>query len=169
MLARWTRWPPVFRRPTRRNFASLLTLLSYFTDPKSIPLLGRVYAAPDSFGVPSVRHRASDALLWIGQRRVSRRCSMHGKRLARGGPTPNRARPGGYDFLANDSSRSSRGPANGFRVDRGAEATMKLQPFGRVLGQARRLSSPPSPDQDVSMVGRIYISAACLYASLALA
>ena len=30
-----------------------LTLLSYFTDPTLIPLLARVYAAPDSFGCPS--------------------------------------------------------------------------------------------------------------------
>ena len=29
-----------------------LTLLSYFTDPSLIPLLSRVFAAPDSFGLP---------------------------------------------------------------------------------------------------------------------
>src|ERR671916_2846727 len=46
-----------------------LTLLSYFTDPRLIPLLSGVYVAPDSFGIPK-RYgiRASDGLLWIGTR-----------------------------------------------------------------------------------------------------
>jgi hypothetical protein len=83
-----------------------LTLLSYFTDPKLIPLLARVYTAPDSFGVPKrYAVRASDALLWIGTRESmqalldareeARRRSVYAdSSLARGG----------YDFLANDSS-----------------------------------------------------------------
>ena len=46
-----------------------LTLLSYFTDPALIPFLARVYAAPDSFGLPKrYAIRASDGLLWIGTR-----------------------------------------------------------------------------------------------------
>jgi hypothetical protein len=83
-----------------------LTLLSYFTDPKLIPLLARVYTAPDSFGVPKrYAVRASDALLWIGTREsmqallgareeARRRRVYADSSLARGG----------YDFLANDSS-----------------------------------------------------------------
>ncbi|HJR15311.1 MAG TPA: hypothetical protein VJ808_00535, partial [Gemmatimonadales bacterium] len=44
-----------------------LTLLSYFTDPKIIPLLVRVYVAPDSVGIPKrCAIRASDGLLWVG-------------------------------------------------------------------------------------------------------
>ncbi len=43
-----------------------LTLLTFSTDTAAIPLLARVYAAPDSFGVPPrFGARASDALLWI--------------------------------------------------------------------------------------------------------
>ena len=46
-----------------------LTLLSYFTDPALIPLLARVYVAPDSFRIPKrYAVRASDGLLWIGTR-----------------------------------------------------------------------------------------------------
>ena len=50
-----------------------LTLLSFSADTSAVPLLSRVYAAPDSFGVP-VRYgsRASDALLWIGTRAAAR-------------------------------------------------------------------------------------------------
>ena len=83
-----------------------LTLLSFSSDPAGIPLLSRVYAAPDSFEVP-LRYatRASDGLLWIGTRE-----SLAALKQAR---TTARARGvyddpalsrGGYDFLANDSS-----------------------------------------------------------------
>jgi hypothetical protein len=83
-----------------------LTLLSYFTDRKLIPLLARVYAAPDSFGVPKrYAIRASDGLLWIGSRESL--TALLGARLrartARTYSDSSLAR-GGYDFLANDSS-----------------------------------------------------------------
>ena len=46
-----------------------LTLLSFSTDTGLIPLLGRIYSAPDSFGLPKrIAIRASDGLLWIGTR-----------------------------------------------------------------------------------------------------
>ncbi|HWN18232.1 MAG TPA: hypothetical protein VNO19_04870 [Gemmatimonadales bacterium] len=83
-----------------------LTLLSYFTDPKLIPLLARVYVAPDSFGVPKrYAIRASDGLLWIGTRE-----SLVGLQRARsrarsaGTYADSSLARGGYDFLANDSS-----------------------------------------------------------------
>jgi hypothetical protein len=83
-----------------------LTLLSYFTDPNLIPILSRVYVAPDSFGVPKrYAIRASDGLLWIGTR-----ASLQALLDAREGARANRVYAdsslfrGGYDFLANDSS-----------------------------------------------------------------
>jgi hypothetical protein len=83
-----------------------LTLLSFSDDTSAIPLLARVYAAPDSFGLP-VRYgsRASDALLWIGTR-AAMAALLDARELARArgvyaGPELSR---GGYDFLANDSS-----------------------------------------------------------------
>ena len=83
-----------------------LTLLSYFTDPKLIPLLARVYVAPDSFGVPKrYAIRASDGLLWIGTRTPLRHCSMPGPQArVRGIYADSSLARGGYDFLANDSS-----------------------------------------------------------------
>jgi hypothetical protein len=83
-----------------------LTLLSFSADIAAIPLLARVYAAPDSFGVP-LRYgsRASDALLWIGTRSsLAALLEARDRARARGvyaGPELSR---GGYDFLANDSS-----------------------------------------------------------------
>jgi hypothetical protein len=83
-----------------------LTLLSFSADTAAIPLLARVYAAPDSFGVP-LRYgsRASDALLWIGTRSsLAALLEARDRARARGvyaGPELSR---GGYDFLANDSS-----------------------------------------------------------------
>jgi hypothetical protein len=83
-----------------------LTLLSYFDDPKLIPLLSRVYVVPDSFGIPKrYAIRASDGLLWIGtpaslqalldaREQARKRQVFADSSLARGG----------YDFLANDSS-----------------------------------------------------------------
>jgi hypothetical protein len=83
-----------------------LTLLSYFTDPKLIPLLARVYVAPDSFKIPKrYAIRASDGLLWIGTRE-SLKALLAARAEARGRgiyADSNLAR-GGYDFLANDSS-----------------------------------------------------------------
>jgi hypothetical protein len=83
-----------------------LTLLGFSREPSAIPLLARVYAAPDSFGVPTrYAGRASDALLWIGTRE-----SLEALRGARATARtrgvyddPSLAR-GGYGFLANDSS-----------------------------------------------------------------
>jgi hypothetical protein len=83
-----------------------LTLLSFSADTAAVPLLARVYAAPDSFGVPPrFATRASDALLWIGTR-GSLEALLGARERARtkgvyAGPELNR---GGYDFLANDSS-----------------------------------------------------------------
>jgi len=83
-----------------------LTLLSFSADTGAIPLLARVYAAPDSFGIPPrYASRASDALLWIGTR-SSLAALLDARRQARVRgvyATPELSR-GGYDFLANDSS-----------------------------------------------------------------
>jgi hypothetical protein len=83
-----------------------LTLLSYFTDPKLIPLLRRVYVAPDSFDVPKrYAIRASDGLLWIGTQ-ASLKALLDARdeaRVRRTYADSSLAR-GGYDFLANDSS-----------------------------------------------------------------
>jgi hypothetical protein len=83
-----------------------LTLLSFSDDPVAIPFLARVYAAPDSAGIPPrAGTRASDALLWIGTRE-----SLAALKAARATARqrgvyadPVLAR-GGYDFLDNDSS-----------------------------------------------------------------
>jgi hypothetical protein len=83
-----------------------LTLLSYFTDPKLIPLLTRVYAAPDSFGVPKrYAIRASDGLLWIGTREaLTALLAARERARSRGVYSDSSLARGGYDFLANDSS-----------------------------------------------------------------
>lgn len=83
-----------------------LTLLSYFTDGKLIPLLARVYVKPDSFGVPKrYAIRASDGLLWIGSKEslTALRDARRQARVAGTYADSSLAR-GGYDFLANDSS-----------------------------------------------------------------
>jgi hypothetical protein len=83
-----------------------LTLLSYFTDTTLVPLMRRVYAAPDSFGIPPrMGIRASDALLWIGTRGSLQALLDAREEARRRGvySDPALAR-GGYDFLANDSS-----------------------------------------------------------------
>jgi hypothetical protein len=83
-----------------------LTLLSYFTDPKLIPLLVRVYVTPDSFGIPKrYAIRASDGLLWIGTS-ASLRALLDARAEARrrGVYADSSLARGGYDFLANDSS-----------------------------------------------------------------
>lgn len=83
-----------------------LTLLSYFTDPKLVALLARVYVAPDSFGVPKrYAIRASDGLLWIGTRDALRALLIARQRArSRGVYADSSLARGGYDFLANDSS-----------------------------------------------------------------
>jgi len=83
-----------------------LTLLSYFTDPKLIPLLSRVYVTPDSFGIPKrYAIRASDGLLWIGTA-ASLQALLDARDEARVRRTyaDSSLVRGGYDFLANDSS-----------------------------------------------------------------
>ena len=83
-----------------------LTLLSFSADSGAIPLLARVYAAPDSFGVPPrYASRASDALLWIGTgSSLSALLDAREKARARGVYAAPELGRGGYDFLANDSS-----------------------------------------------------------------
>jgi hypothetical protein len=83
-----------------------LTLLSFSADTAAIPLLARVYAAPDSFGVPPrYASRASDALLWIGTGpSLAALLDAREKARARGVYAAPELGRGGYDFLANDSS-----------------------------------------------------------------
>jgi hypothetical protein len=83
-----------------------LTLLSFSADTSAIPLLKRVYAAPDSFGVPPrYASRASDALLWIGtQSSLSALLEARATARERGVYASPELSRGGYDFLANDSS-----------------------------------------------------------------
>jgi hypothetical protein len=83
-----------------------LTLLSFSADTTAIPLLARVYAAPDSFGVPPrYASRASDALLWIGTgSSLAALLDARDKARARGVYAAPELSRGGYDFLANDSS-----------------------------------------------------------------
>jgi hypothetical protein len=83
-----------------------LTLLTFSTDTASIPLLARVYAAPDSFGVPArYGARASDALLWIGTRRsLQALLDARARAQTLGSYADPELSRGGYDFLANDSS-----------------------------------------------------------------
>ena len=83
-----------------------LTLLSFSDDTAAVPLLARVYAAPDSFGVPPrYASRASDALLWIGTRSsLAALLDARERARARGVYAAPELGRGGYDFLANDSS-----------------------------------------------------------------
>ncbi len=83
-----------------------LTLLSYFDDPRLIPLLTSVYVAPDSVGIPKrYAIRASDGLLWIGTRE-SLQALLRARTEARrrGIYADSSLARGGYDFLDNDSS-----------------------------------------------------------------
>jgi hypothetical protein len=83
-----------------------LTLLSYFTDPALIPLLGRVYAAPDSFGLPKrYAIRASDGLLWIGTREsLQALLDARARARERGVYDDPSLRHADLDFLDSDSS-----------------------------------------------------------------
>jgi hypothetical protein len=83
-----------------------LTLLSFSDDTAAVPLLARVYAAPDSFGVPPrYGSRASDALLWIGTRgSIQALLQARERARSRGSYTDSSLERGGYGFLANDSS-----------------------------------------------------------------
>jgi hypothetical protein len=83
-----------------------LTLISYFTDPALIPLLARVYAAPDSFGLPKrYAIRASDGLLWIGTREsLQALLDARAAARARGVYDDPSLRHADLDFLGSDSS-----------------------------------------------------------------
>jgi hypothetical protein len=83
-----------------------LTLLSYFTDPALVPLLARVYAAPDSFGLPKrYAIRASDGLLWIGTREsLQALLDARARARERGVYQDPALRHADLDFLGNDSS-----------------------------------------------------------------
>ena len=83
-----------------------LTLLSYFTDPQLIPLLARIYAAPDSFRIPKrYAIRASDGLLWIGTKEsLQALLDARAAARSRGVYADSSLARGGYDFLADDSS-----------------------------------------------------------------
>jgi hypothetical protein len=96
-----------FRAADNEEFrVRYLTLLSYFTDPKLIPLLARVYAAADSFGIPKrYAIRASDGLLWIGtSASLNALLNARAEARRRGTYADSSLARGGYDFLANDSS-----------------------------------------------------------------
>jgi hypothetical protein len=83
-----------------------LTLLSYFTDPALIPFFPRVYAAPDSVGLPKrYAIRASDGLLWIGTRE-SLQALLDARAAARtrGVYDDPSLRHADLDFLGSDSS-----------------------------------------------------------------
>lgn len=91
---------------TEEDKVRYLTLLSFSTDSSLVPLLGRIFAAPDSFALqPRFGSRASDGLIWIGTRQAYKTLAT-ARATARGRgiyDDPMLAR-GGYDFLANDSS-----------------------------------------------------------------
>lgn len=83
-----------------------LTLLSFSRDTTLIPLLARVFVAPDSFRLPpKIGARASDGLVWIGTRR-----SLHvlldarARARTRGTYADPRLGHADLDFLGNDSS-----------------------------------------------------------------
>jgi hypothetical protein len=83
-----------------------LTLLSFSRDSALIPLLERVYTAPDSFGIrPRMAIRASDGLLWIGTRRALQ-ALFEARTLARarGIYDDPALRHAEMSFLENDSS-----------------------------------------------------------------
>lgn len=83
-----------------------LTLLSFSRDTTLIPLLARIYVAPDSFNLPlRTGTRASDGLLWIGTRRSLQALldARTGAR-ARGTYADPKLNHADLDFLGNDSS-----------------------------------------------------------------
>ena len=84
-----------------------LTLLSFSSDTALIPLLTRIYVAPDSFALPPrIGTRASDGLLWIGTRAsVSALLDARTRAKARGTYADPRLGHADLDFLGNDSSQ----------------------------------------------------------------
>ncbi len=92
--------------PSEEFKVRYLTLLSYFTDPTLIPFLARVYATPDSVGLPKrYAIRASDGLLWIGTR-ASMQALLDARAQARARAVYDSAdlRHADLDFLGSDSS-----------------------------------------------------------------
>ena len=83
-----------------------LTLLSFSTDSSLIPLLARIYVAPDSFALPlRIGTRASDGLLWIGTRRsLAALLDARARARTRGTYADPRLGHADLDFLAHDSS-----------------------------------------------------------------
>lgn len=84
-----------------------LTLLSFSSDTSLIPLLVRIYVAPDSFDLP-VRSgtRAGDGLLWIGTRRsIQALLDARALARARGIYADPKLGHADLDFLGNDSSQ----------------------------------------------------------------
>ena len=83
-----------------------LTLLSFSPDTSLIPLLARIYVAPDSFGLPlKSGSRASDGLLWIGTRRsLQTLLDARAAARARGTYADPKLGHADLDFLGNDSS-----------------------------------------------------------------
>jgi hypothetical protein len=83
-----------------------LTLLSFSRDTALIPLLARIYVAPDSFALPPrAATRASDGLLWIGTRgSMSALLEAREKARARGIYADPKLYHADLDFLGNDSS-----------------------------------------------------------------
>ncbi len=83
-----------------------LTLLSFSRDTALIPLLARIYVAPDSFALPPrAATRASDGLLWIGTLgSLSALLEAREKARARGIYADPKLNHADLDFLGNDSS-----------------------------------------------------------------
>ena len=83
-----------------------LTLLSFSRDTALIPLLARIFVAPDSFNLPRrIGARASDGLAWIGTRRsLEALLAARAAARARGTYADPRLNHADLDFLGNDSS-----------------------------------------------------------------
>lgn len=83
-----------------------LTLLSFSRDTALIPLLARIFVAPDSFNLPRrIGARASDGLVWIGTRRsLEALLAARVAARARGTYADPRLNHADLDFLGNDSS-----------------------------------------------------------------
>jgi hypothetical protein len=92
--------------PSQELRIRYLTLMSYSTDPGRIPLLARVFVAPDSFDLPlRTGSRASDGLLWIGTcRAVGALLAARAAARERGTYADPRLGHADLDFLGNDSS-----------------------------------------------------------------
>lgn len=83
-----------------------LTLLSFSRDTALIPLLARIFVAPDSFNLPlRIGRRASDGLLWIGTRKSAQALlEARAAARARGIYADPKLGHADLDFLGNDSS-----------------------------------------------------------------